>query len=124
MYYLDLFGVAMFAITGALVAEGKQLNILGVLLSAILTAVGGGTLRDLILGRTPVFWIQNPVYLIVAAIASFSVFVVPPNYRLRGRVFLLADGASLAIFTIIGIQKAISISLVQRKKQCLANLKI
>ena len=111
MYFLDLFGVAMFAIAGALVAEEKQLNILGVLLSAILTAVGGGTLRDLILGQTPVFWIQNPAYLIVAAIAGFSVFVVAPYYRFRGRVFLLADAASLAIFTIIGIQKAISIDV-------------
>ena len=111
MYYLDLFGVAIFAITGALVAERQQLNVLGVLLSAILTAVGGGTLRDLILGETPVFWIQNPVYLIVAAIAGFSVFVVAPYYRFRGRIFLLADAVGLAIFTIIGIEKAISIDI-------------
>ncbi len=111
MYSLDLFGVAMFAITGALLAEAKQLNILGVLLSAILTAVGGGTVRDLILGQTPVFWIQNPVYLIVATIAGFSVFLVAPYYRFQGRVFFLADAASLAIFTIIGIQKAISLEV-------------
>ena len=111
MYSLDLFGVAIFAITGALVAARKQLNILGVLLSAILTAVGGGTLRDLILGETPVFWIQNPAYLIVAAIAGFSVFVVAPYYRFNARVFLLADAVSLAIFTIIGIQKAILLDL-------------
>ena len=111
MYSLDLVGVAIFAITGALVAERQQINILGVLLSAILTAVGGGTLRDLILGQTPVFWIQNPVYLIVAAIAGFSVFVVAPYSRFRGRVFLLADAVGLAIFTIIGIEKAISMDV-------------
>ena len=111
MYYLDLFGVAIFAITGALIAEQQQLNILGVLLSAILTAVGGGTLRDMVLGATPVFWIQDPVYLMISAIAGFSVFVVAPYYRFRGRVFLLADGIGLAVFTIIGIQKAISIDV-------------
>ena len=111
MYYLDLFGVAIFAITGALIAEQQQLNILGVLVSAILTAVGGGTLRDMVLGATPVFWIQDPVYLIVAAIAGFSVFVIAPYYRFQGRVFLLADAVGLAVFTIIGIQKAISIDV-------------
>ena len=111
MYSLDLFGVAVFAIIGALVAEKQQLNILAILLSAILTAVGGGTLRDLILGQTPVFWIQNPVYLIVAAIAGFSIFVVSPYYRFRIRIFWLADAVSLAIFTIIGIQKAIFIDV-------------
>ena len=111
IYYLDLFGVAIFAITGALVAEQQQLNILGVLVSAILTAVGGGTLRDMLLGETPVFWIQDPVYLMIAAIAGFSVFVVSPYYRFREQVFLLADAVGLAVFTIIGIQKAISIDV-------------
>ena len=111
MYYLDLFGVAIFAITGVLIAEQQQLNILGVLVSAILTAVGGGTLRDMVLGATPVFWIQDPVYLMIAAFAGFSVFIVAPYYRFRGRVFLLADAIGLAVFTIIGIQKAISIDV-------------
>ena len=111
MYYLDLFGVAIFAITGALVAERQQLNILGILVSAILTAVGGGTVRDMVLGETPVFWIQDPVYLMVAAIAGVSVFVVAPYCRFQTRVFYMADALSLAIFTIIGIQKAISIDV-------------
>ncbi|MGK7950887.1 MAG: trimeric intracellular cation channel family protein [Xenococcaceae cyanobacterium] len=111
IYYLDLFGVAIFAIRGALVAEQQQLNILGILVSAILTAVGGRTVRDMVLGETSIFWIQDPVYLIIAAIAGFIVFVVAPYYRFRGRVFLLADAIALAVFTIIGIQKAIFIGV-------------
>jgi uncharacterized membrane protein YeiH len=110
IYSLDLFGVAIFAITGALVAERQQFNILGIFVSAILTAVGGGTLRDIVLGETPVFWIQHPVYLIVAALAGLSVFMIPPD-RFQTRVFLLADALGLAVFTIIGIQKAISIDV-------------
>ena len=65
----------------------------------------------MVLGATPVFWIQDPVYLMIAAIAGFSVFVIAPYYRFRGRVFLLADAVGLAVFTIIGIQKAISIDV-------------
>lgn len=111
MYVLDLFGVATFSITGALIAKRKRTNTLGVLISAMLTAVGGGTLRDIMLGATPVFWIHNPAYLIIIAIAAFSIFIAMPCYRLRTQVFFVADAISLAVFTIIGIQKAIAINV-------------
>lgn len=111
MNTLDLFGVAIFAITGALIAEQQQINILGILVSATVTAVGGGTLRDMMLGATPVFWIQNPVYLIVALLGGLSIFIVSLHHKFKTRIFLLADTLSLAIFTIIGIQKAIAIDI-------------
>lgn len=108
MFYLDLFGIVVFAATGALLAEHRHINVLGVLVSAVLTAVGGGTLRDLLLGETPVFWIQNPIYLLVATLTGLSVFWISPHYRFQIRDFLLMDAVGLAVFTILGIQKAIA----------------
>ena len=58
---LDLFGVAVFAVTGALVASRKQMDIVGFALLATVTGIGGGTLRDLVLGAQPVFWVREPV---------------------------------------------------------------
>jgi uncharacterized membrane protein YeiH len=74
IYYLDLFGVAVFATTGALVASRKQLDIISFMLLATLTGIGGGTVRDLILDR-PVFWTVDQTYLITCiAIAVFNFF--------------------------------------------------
>jgi len=61
LYHLDLFGVAVFAISGALAAGRKSLDLLGVVIIAVVTAVGGGTTRDLLLDRHPVFWIDDPI---------------------------------------------------------------
>ena len=66
---LDLFGVAVFAVSGALVAGRKQMDLFGVMVLAIVTGIGGGTLRDLLLG-VPVFWIHQPIYIAVGAGAA------------------------------------------------------
>jgi uncharacterized membrane protein YeiH len=65
LYLLDLLGVAVFAVSGALAAGRTGLDLFGVIVIAALTAVGGGTLRDLLLDRHPIFWIADPTYLIV-----------------------------------------------------------
>ena len=65
IYVVDLLGVAVFAATGALAAGRKSLDFLGVLVIAAVTAIGGGTIRDLLLDRHPVFWIADPTYLVV-----------------------------------------------------------
>ena len=71
LFYLsDLFGVAVFAITGALMAGRKSMDIFGVLVVAFVTALGGGTLRDVILGRHPVSWIGDETYLTVVTLAA------------------------------------------------------
>ncbi len=62
-YYLDLLGVFVFAISGALAAGRKSLDLLGVVVIAVVTAVGGGTVRDLLLDRHPIFWISDPAYI-------------------------------------------------------------
>jgi uncharacterized membrane protein YeiH len=111
LYWADLAGVAVFAVSGALAGGRKGLDLLGVFVVAALTAVGGGTTRDLLLDRHPIFWIADPTYLVVigaAAIATFAwVHVRPPP---RGAL-LVADALGLALFTMTGAQVAESAGL-------------
>ena len=102
IYLLDLFGVAVFAVSGALMAGRKSMDLFGVVVVAVITAVGGGTLRDLLLDRRPIFWIEDPTYLLVCLLAAGATlayvrFFRPPRYSL-----LAADAFGLAIFTFIG----------------------
>ena len=69
-HFLDLSGIAVFAISGALAAGRKSLDWLGVAVIAVVTAIGGGTLRDLLLERHPIFWIADPNYLVVCLVAT------------------------------------------------------
>jgi uncharacterized membrane protein YeiH len=106
LYLLDLLGVAVFAVSGALAAGRTGLDLFGVIVIAALTAVGGGTLRDLLLNRHPVFWIADPTYLIViCAVALLTVFYVhvfpPPRATL-----LVADALGLGLFSTSGAQIA------------------
>lgn len=105
-YLLDLFGVAVFAISGALAAGRKSLDLLGVLVIAVVTAIGGGTLRDLLLDRHPIFWIADPTYLIVISIAALLTMLYVRLRRPPRNSLLIADAAGLALFTIIGAQIA------------------
>ena len=72
---LDWLGVIVFAVSGALVASRKQMDVVGFALLGTVTGIGGGTLRDLLLGLSPVFWVREPAYLIVCVIISGVVFV-------------------------------------------------
>lgn len=106
LYALNLVGVAVFAVSGALAAGRKRLDLLGVVVLAAVTAMGGGTLRDLLLDRSPTFWIRDPTYLLVILAAALGTLVYvrfrePP----RGSL-LVADGLGLALFTISGAQLA------------------
>jgi uncharacterized membrane protein YeiH len=85
LQFLDYAGVAVFAATGALAAARKQLDIIGFIFLASLTGIGGGTLRDIILGNTPVFWIQNSFYLAVCAVTAVVIYFIAPlvEYRYR-----------------------------------------
>ncbi|MGD1905158.1 MAG: trimeric intracellular cation channel family protein [Leptolyngbyaceae cyanobacterium] len=106
LYILDLLGVAVFAISGALAAGRKQLDLLGVVVVAVVTAIGGGTLRDVLLDHHPVFWIENPIYLeVILGSALLTVlyarFLRPPH-----KALLVADALGLALFSISGAQIA------------------
>ena len=106
LYLLDLIGVAVFAVSGALVAGRKQLDLLGVAVVATVTAIGGGTIRDVLLDRHPVFWISDPTYLLVILLAA-ALTILYARVRKPPRISLLiADALGLALFTISGAQVA------------------
>ena len=104
---LDLFGVAVFAISGTLAAGRKRMDLFGVLVLALVTALGGGTLRDLLLGITPVFWVSDLSYLLVVAIASVGMFIAVRSISIPRRVLLVFDALGLAVFTMIGAEVAL-----------------
>ena len=110
LYVLDLVGVAVFAASGALAAGRKRLDLLGVIVLALVTAVGGGTVRDLLLDRHPLFWLDDPTYLIViVAAALLTVAVARARLAQRGALLtalLIADGLGLALFSVGGAQIA------------------
>lgn len=106
IHFLDLFGIAVFAVSGALSAGRKSMDVFGVIVVAVVTATGGGTIRDVLLDRHPVFWIGDPTYLVVilvAAIATviFTRFQRPPRVSL-----LVADAFGLGLFTVVGARIA------------------
>jgi uncharacterized membrane protein YeiH len=103
---LDWFGLVAFATTGALVASRKQMDIFGFALLATAAGIGGGTLRDVLLGL-PVFWVQQPAYLLVcfgvAAVLFFTAHI--PQSRLT--LLLWLDAIGLALFAVTGAEKAL-----------------
>ena len=105
IYALDLIGTAIFAITGALAAGRKRMDVFGVVVLGCVTALGGGTLRDVILGNYPVFWVSDTTYLKVAVIVAISTFVLVQRWRLPTIFLIYADAVGLAVFTVIGFQK-------------------
>lgn len=108
MYFLDLLGTLAFAVSGAFKAKGAKLNIFGVVFLGIVTAVGGGTIRDLILGRTPLFYFNDKNYLLVAVIGSAATYFVPVFFKRTFSFFRLLDTVGLATFAIIGVSIAMN----------------
>jgi len=106
-YLLELFAVAVAAISGVLAGRGKQVDLFGVLVLALVTAFGGGTLRDLMLGDLPVAWIRDPNYIIVASIAAFAIFFTARFLEFPLQILLTADAFALALFSASGARKAL-----------------
>ena len=110
----ETFGVAVFALSGALMAARKGMDPFGFALLATLTGVGGGTLRDLLIGTRPVFWVGDPSDVLVCLIVAELVFALGPRRVAaleggrRGRVLLWADALGLALFAITGTVKALA----------------
>ena len=106
-YWLEHFGIAVSAISGALAGRGKQVDLFGVVVLALVTAFGGGTLRDVMIGAVPVFWIRNPDALLNASVAGLLTFFFARYYEPPIKVMLVADAFALAFFTIAGARKAL-----------------
>lgn len=103
---LDHAAVLVFALTGALAASRAQLDIVGFIFVAALTAVGGGTLRDLFLGRVPVFWVGQPAFILLAAGAAVIVFFTAHLLESRYRALLWLDASALAVAVPAGVAVA------------------
>ncbi|AHC99412.1 trimeric intracellular cation channel family protein [Leisingera methylohalidivorans] len=107
---LDYASVLVFALTGALVASRAQLDIVGFAFVACLTALGGGTLRDLLLDRNPVFWIGNPNYILLAAFGAVAVFLSAHLLESRLRWVVWLDSFALAVAVPAGTGAAIALN--------------
>ena len=107
IYLLEHFGVAVNAIAGVLAARGRQSDLFGVIVLALVTAFGGGTIRDLCLGATPVFWIADSRYVITALTAGAGTFFLARWLEPPRNLMEIADAFGLAMFTIIGAQKSL-----------------
>ena len=106
VYLLDLVGVAVFAISGALAAGRLELDLLGVLVLASLTAVGGGTLRDMLMNRHPIFWMAKPAFLVVILIAALGTVAYVQVLPIPAKALLVVDALGLALFALSGAQLA------------------
>ncbi len=106
LYWLDLLGVAVFAVSGVLAAEHAGLDLLGMVVIAAVTAIGGGTLRDVLLNRHPIFWIRDTRYLRVIVLTAFATLAYLHWLAVPGNALQLADALGLALFAITGAQVA------------------
>ena len=110
-YLLDIIGTMAFAMSGALTAMNKKMDPFGVFIIAFVTAVGGGTLRDVMIGRTPVGWMRDLNYVTAISIGFILAWLFRKKLdKLRTSLFLF-DTIGLGVFTLIGLEKGISIGL-------------
>lgn len=107
--FLDYAGVAVFAATGALAASRRQLDIIGFLFLANVTAIGGGTLRDVIL-NIPVFWVGNHIYVLISVGVAVIIFFTAHLVESRYRLLIWLDAIGLAAFSVMGAAKGMAIT--------------
>ena len=111
IYYLGLIGIAAFSITGVIAAGRKGMDIFSIVLLGVVTALGGGTLRDIILDVTPVFWINDLFYLWVSVGASLLTFFLVRRISHVMRFLLFLDAFGLALFTVLAAEKTLNMGL-------------
>lgn len=111
LYFIDIIGTMVFAISGALAGRDKKLDFFGIAAVGFITAIGGGTIRDLLLGSTPVGWMNDLIYLImIGSGVSASLFFGKALRKLR-RTFFIFDTIGIAVFTVLGLQKALNLGV-------------
>ncbi|MCV0428391.1 MAG: trimeric intracellular cation channel family protein [Roseibium sp.] len=108
LQYLDYLGVAVFAVTGGIVASRKELDFVAFLFFATLTGIGGGTLRDLLLG-VPVFWVENETYVLVCLVVSVLVWFFAHWIERLNKPLRWADAIGIAAYSVMGAAKAMSV---------------
>jgi uncharacterized membrane protein YeiH len=105
---LDWFGICVFALSGVLAASRKRMDIVGFVLLGCVTGIGGGSVRDIILGSLPVFWVQKPTYLLTCVLVASTAFFVTHLIHSRMRLLLWCDAVGLALFSVTGAEVAMS----------------
>ncbi|HRP97770.1 MAG TPA: trimeric intracellular cation channel family protein [Rhodocyclaceae bacterium] len=108
LYGIGLAAVAVNAASGVLEAGRRPFDLFGMVVVALAAALGGGSLRDVLLDRT-VFWVADQSYLVAATVAGLATFTLVRLVRLPGKLFLLPDAIGLALFTVSGTQAALSV---------------
>ncbi|AGO17352.1 trimeric intracellular cation channel family protein [Glaesserella parasuis] len=113
LFIQDLIGTIVFAISGAIAARQHKMDIFGMFVLAFVTGVGGGTLRDVMIGSTPVFWMKQPIYVLMISVAVVIVAIlknqIDRDYWKKG--LLIFDAIGLGVFTVIGVQKGLDFGL-------------
>ena len=104
---LDWLGIVVFATTGALVASRKEMDIVGFFLLGTVTGIGGGTIRDALLGTLPVFWVTDPSYLVVCMLVAGLAFFFAHIPESRYRLLLWFDAVGMAVFAVTGAERAL-----------------
>ncbi len=106
LYYFDLAGVAVFSASGVLAARDRDLDLLGVIVVAVMTAIGGGTLRDILLDRHPIFWVTDSWYLIIIIASALLTVAYVRRWPPPVATLLVADALGLGLFALSGAQLA------------------
>ena len=106
IYWIGMAGVAVGAFTGVIEAERKEIDLVGATFVAVATALGGGTLRDLLLSRH-VFWVADQAYLLTAAVCGIAMFFVMRRRQVSRHWFLYPDAVAMALFAVFGTQAAL-----------------
>ncbi len=108
VHFFDVLAAIVFAVSGALVASRQGLDVVGFIWLAVITGVGGGTVRDLILG-VPVFWVQTPIYVAACVVTAVVMHLIAPRVESRYTMLLWCDAFGLALVTIAGTVKALDV---------------
>ena len=108
LYWFDIFASVVFAVSGSLVAARKRLDVMGFMWLAVVTGVGGGTIRDVIL-NVPVFWVLDPRYVFVCLVTAIVMHFVAPLVESRYTTLLWFDAFGLALVTVAGTVKALDV---------------
>jgi uncharacterized membrane protein YeiH len=114
MFYLaiDILGTIAIAISGVLVAMEKKLDLFGVIIIAFVTAIGGGTIRDMLIGNTPVLWMREPTYVIVILSTVVLAILFSKQLRRLRKTLFLFDTIGIGLFTMVGVEKGLNAELL------------
>jgi uncharacterized membrane protein YeiH len=110
-YVLDILGTISFAISGVLIAMNKRMDVFGVLIIAFVTAFGGGTLRDILIGDVPVSWMKDMTFFYVILVSTFSAIMFKSKIDYLRKSLFLFDTIGIALYTLVGVGKGLSVGL-------------